>query len=111
MPLGLQPKLLWAISIHKVPIGLVVGLLLFATQSSSLTKFFALLVFALMSPLGSFVAETIPMAMLRNWVDPVVAGLLLHISTTILFESSEGHDFNLQKFLSIFLGMVLAFIL
>lgn len=111
LPLGLQPKLLWAVSIHKIPIGMVLGLLLFATPSATSTKRLALLGFAMMSPLGSFVAEAIPLAILRTWIDPLVAGLLLHISTTILFESSEGHEFNLQKFLSIALGMILAFLL
>lgn len=111
LPLGLQSKLLWAISIHKITIGLVLGLLLFQTQNSGASKMGALLVFALMSPIGSFVGEYIPIPLLRTWIDPLVAGVLIHISTTILFETSEGHEFNLQKFLSIFLGMVLAILL
>jgi hypothetical protein len=36
-------------------------------------------------------------------------GIFLHISTTILFESSENHRFNLIKFLVIILGAGLAF--
>jgi hypothetical protein len=35
----------------------------------------------------------------------IVIGILLHIATTILFESSEEHKFNLQKFLSILFGI------
>jgi hypothetical protein len=40
----------------------------------------------------------------------VVVGIFLHISTTILFESSENHRFNLIKFLIILLGAAIAFI-
>jgi hypothetical protein len=38
----------------------------------------------------------------------VVIGIFLHISTTILFESSENHRFNLQKFVVIILGTLMA---
>jgi hypothetical protein len=34
----------------------------------------------------------------------VVVGIFLHISTTILFESSENHRFNLIKFVVILMG-------
>ena len=44
----------------------------------------------------------------KTIVEPFVVGILFHISTTILFESSEGHNFNLQKFLSILLGVGVA---
>jgi hypothetical protein len=41
----------------------------------------------------------------------IVVGIFLHISTTILFESSEGHKFNFQKLIAIALGSVLAWML
>ena len=40
----------------------------------------------------------------------IVIGIFLHISTTILFESSEGHRFNYYKFLVILLGAALVFL-
>ena len=111
IPLGKQPMLLWGVSIHKIPIGLVVCLLLFQTQASLFLKWTALLLFALMSPLGSLVNLVIDVSVMAKYIEPFVVGILFHISTTILFESSEGHNFNLQKFIAILVGIGIAALL
>lgn len=108
LPLASQPTLLLAVSIHKIPIGLVVGLLLLQTKAPSYIKVIALIAFALMTPLGSYLGVYIHSPAMINRIEPFIVGILFHISTTILFESSEGHNFNLQKFLSILLGIAVA---
>ena len=108
MPLGLQPALLWGVSVHKIPIGLVITALLLQSNASFVPKIAALILFALMSPLGSYTALIVEIGTIKTIVEPLVVGILFHISTTILFESSEGHNFNLQKFLSILLGVGVA---
>lgn len=105
MPLNYDQNLLWGVSIHKIPVGLVLGTMLFQQHSALLVKSMVLVIFALMSPLGSYTALFIDSFVLYRYLLPFVLGVLLHISTTILFESSEGHSFNLQKFLSILLGI------
>jgi hypothetical protein len=40
----------------------------------------------------------------------VVVGMFLHISTTIIFESSENHKFNFIKLISLLIGVGLAVI-
>ena len=105
MPLSNELGLLWGVSIHKIPIGLVIGSMLFEKESAMTSKILALVFFALMSPLGSYTAIYFDPIALNRHISPFVLGALLHISTTILFESSEGHNFNLQKFLSILLGV------
>jgi len=105
MPLGNQPALLWGVSVHKIPIGLVLCALLLQSKVNLLTKIISLGGFALMSPLGSYIALTIETNTIKIFVEPFVVGILFHISTTILFESSEGHNFNLQKFLAILIGI------
>jgi hypothetical protein len=40
----------------------------------------------------------------------VVIGIFMHISTTILFESSDGHRFNQRKTMAIVLGTALGFL-
>jgi hypothetical protein len=37
----------------------------------------------------------------------MVIGIFLHISTTILFESSDGHNFSTQKILAIIVGAII----
>ena len=104
-PLHYDNNLLWAVSIHKIPIGLLLGTFLFQQRSVLLPKTMILIFFALMSPLGSYTALFLDSLTLYRYISPFVLGVLLHISTTILFESSEGHNFNLQKFLTIVLGI------
>jgi hypothetical protein len=68
-----------------------------------------MLAFAVMTPLGTLVSDTFPI--LNEYyteITAVVIGILFHISSTIIFESSEGHKFNIAKISMIVLGIVLA---
>jgi hypothetical protein len=38
----------------------------------------------------------------------IVVGIFLHISTTILFEMSDGHKFSIQKIITIIVGGFIA---
>ena len=63
-----------------------------------------------MTPLGSISAEllSIPQTLIYS-INAIVIGMFLHISTIILFESSEGHHFNLNKILIIISAVILAY--
>jgi hypothetical protein len=39
-------------------------------------------------------------------ITALIIGVFLHISTIILFEGSENHKFNIQKFTAIVLGIL-----
>ena len=75
-----------------------------------------LIVFAMVTPLGTFTSYAIGqnmiggLSMYFDKIMAVVVGIFLHISTTILFESSENHRFNLIKFIVILLGASVALI-
>jgi len=70
---------------------------------------FFLVVFALMSPLGSFVGENVQFLMqYKSEIMAIIIGIFLHISTIILFETSKDHKFNLLKFVAILIGMSVA---
>ena len=63
-----------------------------------------------MTPLGSLSAELLSISpTLIYSINAIVIGMFLHISTIILFESSEGHHFNLNKILMIISAVVLAY--
>ena len=84
MPLNEEKKsLLWGVSVHKIPIGLVIGTMLFQHSSAMTPKIIAILVFALMSPLGSYAANYIEHIALYRFILPFVVGVLFHISTAI----------------------------
>lgn len=109
MPLSNQPELLIGIIIHKLPIAMVITLLLWEIKTQKYKKVIALFIFAIMTPLGGVVKETLlNYESITTIIDAIVVGILLHISTTILFESSAGHVFNFRKFIAILTGIVVA---
>lgn len=103
--------LLWAIVIHKVPISIILGTFLVNSHFSKTKAILFLLLFSLMSPLGSFIGENSTFSITyKAEITAIIIGVLLHISTIILFETSKDHKFNLFKFLAIIVGMIIAFI-
>ena len=101
-------NLLWAIVVHKIPIAIVLTTFLIHNKYSNKTIFIFLFFFGLMSPLGVLVGDKV--AFFNDYYTEITAliiGVFLHISTIILFESSENHKFNLQKFIAILLGVFL----
>jgi len=68
-----------------------------------------MLVFAFMTPLGTFISSNLKfLTEYYTQISGMVIGILFHISSTIIFESSEGHKFNLAKLIAIVLGITLA---
>ncbi|RLJ99660.1 ZIP family metal transporter [Tenacibaculum discolor] len=101
-------NLLWAIIVHKIPIAIVLTTFLLQTKYSKKIIFFFLTVFALMSPLGILVSNKVPLIeQYHTEITALIVGVFLHISTIILFESTENHKFNYKKFAAIILGILL----
>ncbi len=100
-------NLLWAVVVHKIPIAIVLTSFLIHSKYSKQTIILFLSVFALMSPLGVFIADKINFfAIYHSQIDALIIGVFLHISTIILFEGSENHKFNAKKFTVIILGIL-----
>lgn len=104
-----EGSLLTGIALHKIPVTIVL-MSLFAQAKFSKTKSFILIgIFALMAPLGTLSGNLVQeLSYYHREIMAIVVGIFLHISTTILFESSEAHKFNLQKLIAIGLGSVIA---
>lgn len=101
-------NLLWAIIVHKIPIAIVLTSFFLHSKYNKKTTFFFLFIFSLMSPLGYFLGKNIHwFAHNHDKITAFIIGVFLHISTIILFESSENHKFNFQKFIAIVLGFAL----
>ncbi len=110
IPLNHLENLIWGIFIHKIPIAIIITILLWETKSPIFIKILALIFFSIMTPLGVIIEPYINKELI-NIIDPIVIGILLHISTTILFESGKGHAFNFGKLISILLGIIIAYYL
>lgn len=112
MPLGLanNTNLLYAIVIHKLPIAIILAVFLKQSTLRRTYVFLFILLFAVMSPLGSWVSQNFSyIHVYEDQITALIIGVFLHISTAILFESSENHKFNLQKFIAILIGFSIAF--
>lgn len=95
--------------LHKLPVAIVFGSMLKHYLGKNTKSFLILAGFAAMAPLGLFLSEEL--AFFQTYHDyfmALVIGIFLYISTTILFEISENHSFNLVKFISIILGFGIA---
>lgn len=108
-PVHQHQDLAWGIAIHHLPIAVILTLFFRNAGLKTITIGVFMVVFAMMTPLGTFVAATVPAATeYSRWITAVVIGILIHISSTIIFESSEGHKFNIAKVSVIVIGILLA---
>lgn len=104
--------MVYGILVHKIPIAMVITTFLMHAKCTKWQVLIFLSLFAAMTPLGTYISNN--MAFISDYVDIInafVIGIFFHISTIILFESSEGHKFNLSKLVAIFLGVSIAFII
>ena len=111
-PVSNHDTILYGVIVHKIPIAAILTLFFIKAQQSTRRILVFLILFALMTPLGSFLAqESTFLANYKTLINALAVGVFLHVSTTILFESNKDHGFNLTKMLSIILGIVLAYFL
>jgi len=95
-----------------IPIAIILSIFLLNSKIKITNALFFIVLFSLMTPLGSYLAANFEFA--TTYYAPITAlviGVFLHISTVILFESTEGHKFNLRKLLVIILGIIIAYVL
>ena len=96
----------WGIFLHKIPVAIALKTILGALGVKGLKSWIYLGIFAIMSPLGLFVGHWLvdSQEIDPSFIMAIAIGMLLHISTTIIFESSEGHKLNMLKLIAIILG-------
>ncbi|MGB5981603.1 MAG: ZIP family metal transporter [Nonlabens sp.] len=112
MPLQQSDAMLYGIAIHKLPIAFIFTAFLISSQYKTYQIIAILLFFGSMSALGTILAGY--STYIQDFMHPVkaiVAGIVLHVSTTLILESSEGHKFNFTKILLMLAGAALAFVL
>lgn len=111
-PVEKYDTIIYGILVHKIPIAIILSIFLINSKITLTKAFLFILLFSLMTPLGSYMASTIAiLSQYEAYINGLVIGVFLHISTVILFESSEGHSFNLNKLVVIILGVVVAYFL
>lgn len=111
-PIENNETIIYGILIHKIPIAIILSIFLLGSKIRLSKAILFITLFAIMTPLGSYISVVSDFA--SRYYAPITAlviGVFLHISTVILFESSEGHQFNLRKLLVIIIGVAIAYFL
>ncbi|OCB75481.1 ZIP family metal transporter [Flavobacterium crassostreae] len=111
-PVSHHHDLAIGIAIHHLPIAIILTTFFIHAKLNQKAIFAFMITFATMTPLGTIAANYLPL--LRNYhteLTAIVIGILFHISSTIIFESSEGHKFNIAKVSMIVLGILMAYFL
>jgi len=103
-----QSGLLWGIVLHKYPVAMVFLSMLLNSGMNKFKAFGLLFLFGVMAPLGTVFAGIGVIGDFNKEILAIVVGVFLHVSTTILFESNEGHKFNAYKMLAITAGLAIA---
>ena len=116
MPLakGHQHELLFGIALHHIPAAFALGSVLVQHHIKRSSILILLVIFALMSPAGYLLSDGISNGSIGD-IDAyfdrimgIVIGIFLHISTTILFESSVDHHYNMKKLVAVLSGVAIA---
>ena len=116
MTAQVEHTLVLGIVVHNIPISLTLMGLFMHYGLRPFKAMLFLCIFALMTPLGSvagMIIKGVTESSLGNFFTysmALVIGIFLHVSTSILFETEEHHRYNLQKFLTVCLGVLVAFL-
>ncbi|HYG36007.1 MAG TPA: ZIP family metal transporter [Clostridia bacterium] len=102
--------LLYSIVIHNYPVSIALLGMLLQTGMKRGAAFGWLALFAVMAPLGMTLSAHTGLAAYSRELTAIVIGIFMHISTTILFESSDAHRFNMAKLGAIVVGIGLGFL-
>ena len=99
---------LQGILIHNIPISFILGAFLFKNKKFSTTSWIIIILFALASPMGMYLGKYLNPDY-QVYFLAIVAGIFLHISSVIIFESNKNHNIDWEKTLAVILGIAAAF--
>lgn len=112
MPVSHHHDMAWGIAIHHFPIAIILTAFFINSGLKKPVIMLFMLAFAAMTPLGTLLSAQLEfISHYYTEISAVVVGILFHISSTIIFESSEGHKFNLAKLIVIVFGVIMAYFL
>ena len=111
-PIHQHNDMVYGVLIHKIPIAALLTMYLLQSHFTKTQIIGFLVVFASMTPLGTVISNNVELVSgYVYYINAIVIGIFFHISTIILFESSEGHKFNLSKLVSILVGVAIAYLI
>lgn len=111
-PISENNNLMIGVIVHKIPIALILSVFFIKANYSKTMTILFLFLFAIMTPLGNWISINFEILQVyKTQITAITIGIFLHVSTTILFESSKNHKFNLSKMSVVILAIVIAYFL
>lgn len=111
---GFNESLSIGIALHEMPASFALISILQSEKIHKRTVWLLLALYATMAPVGLFISNQLSGYLSAEMFDNIlafVAGIFLYISTTILFENSENHQFSGRKLVAILCGVAMSIIL
>jgi zinc and cadmium transporter len=111
---GINQTLSIGIAIHEMPAAFALISILRSEHLNKKSVWLLLFLYAAMAPMGMLISEQLTHLFSAAIFDKLlafVAGIFLYISTTILFENSENHQFSGRKLIAILCGVAMALLL
>lgn len=99
--------------LHKLPMAIALATVLQRSGVGSARSWATLAIFAIAAPLGILFGHLFGESLGEAFLSGALAlaiGMLLHISTTIIFETTPDHRFNARRFITVLAGVLLAII-
>ena len=113
---NINHQLILGLAIHNLPITIAFVSLLKEHDTKG-KNWMLLFLFSIMTPLGYMSSYVLQSFGLNNYelysqlAFALVIGIFLHISTAILFETSDQHRYNIKKVLVLAGGIILAYLI
>lgn len=96
-----------AVFIHKIPVSAF--LYTFLKPLKFHKRFIYIFLFALAAPVGNYLGQYLSTQMINVFLG-LTAGIFLHISSVIIFESADNHKIKFYKLVSLLMGILLAYL-
>lgn len=108
----INAPMITGIIIHNIPISIVLVGAFLQSGCNKIKSLLMLAIFASMAIFGSLLNQTLSVLHpYQNIILGIVVGILLHVSTTTLFDSEESHKYNLTRFLIVILAFIIVILL
>ncbi|HRH70000.1 MAG: ZIP family metal transporter [Flavobacteriales bacterium] len=99
--------------LHKMPMVIALATVLLRSGMGSIASWAMIGTFAVAAPLGILTGVLLGEGVGHHFLHDMLGlaiGMLLHISTTIIFESAPEHRFNAARFVAVLVGAALAMV-
>ncbi|MCT4579785.1 MAG: ZIP family metal transporter [Flavobacteriales bacterium] len=108
---GFSTVLFWAIIGHKIPVAVVLMLFLIQSQLKKSTIIWLFILFASMSPIGGIIGLSIDNTDIVNDLSSILlavtTGMLIHVTTLLVFEEYHNQKEKIKNIVLIIIGLVL----